>query len=438
MCHGHGTSMTRCSSEEFDPKEYDKNVADSGDGKEYVEYDFDNPENDSLSDMVKTGEEEIHLDGSETVDDPFVQTPDKQYSKGEMQLSIYVNAVNVVNQNEPPSSEKVVRQLVRKRFVGKALVDSYTVQPPTNVPSAFLKVDMKRLKRKARMLQIQNRRNSFDDDVGDDDPDLKLLSLEEWESTKLKNKRNKKEPITQSQIALKEIPLVEFHKEIGWLSDIHLDAWFELVWSFRPTDADWAIASSYFCGFVMRGDIPGWVCNGVRCKSLENAFNMRSINSLTRIVRRVHITMLVEYCRDLLQRWYCEKRHKYEEAPENELCDWAAAKVYDKMLKSANWTVRPIDHLKLFQVFNKLEVHQVDLVGVSMQVVAIGNFPDYRTVMLCAVCEFKFDYYNLWASRGLRTTTLKRTFQELVYSVKDPKMLACLQIELQFVNYRLL
>nr|GEW37707.1 hypothetical protein [Tanacetum cinerariifolium] len=52
-------------------------------------------------------------------------------------------------------------------------------------------------------------------------------------------------------------------KEGVWLSDRHLDAWFELMWSFRPTDADYAISNSYFCGFIMRGDIPGWVCNGV-------------------------------------------------------------------------------------------------------------------------------------------------------------------------------
>ncbi|GJW35554.1 hypothetical protein Tco_0058474 [Tanacetum coccineum] len=51
---------------------------------EYAEFDFDNPENDSLSVMVKTEEEEIHLDGLETVDDPFVQTPDKQNYEGEM------------------------------------------------------------------------------------------------------------------------------------------------------------------------------------------------------------------------------------------------------------------------------------------------------------------------------------------------------------------
>ncbi|GJU87703.1 ulp1 protease family, C-terminal catalytic domain-containing protein [Tanacetum coccineum] len=95
-------------------------------------------------------------------------------------MSMYVNEVNVVNENQPPSSEKVVGQLIRKRFVGKALVEPYTVQPPTTAPSAFLKVDRKRLKRKARLLQIQNTRISFDDDVGDDDPDFKVLSLEEW------------------------------------------------------------------------------------------------------------------------------------------------------------------------------------------------------------------------------------------------------------------
>nr|GEX96342.1 phospholipase-like protein [Tanacetum cinerariifolium] len=91
------------------------------------------------------------------------------------EMSMYVNEVNVVNQNQPLSSEKVVGQLTRNRFVRKALVEPYTVQSPTTAPSAFLKVERKRLKRKARMLQIQNTQISFDDDVGDDDPDFKVL-----------------------------------------------------------------------------------------------------------------------------------------------------------------------------------------------------------------------------------------------------------------------
>nr|GEX72476.1 transposase, MuDR, MULE transposase domain protein [Tanacetum cinerariifolium] len=95
-------------------------------------------------------------------------------------MSMYVNDVNVVNENKSPSSEKVVGQLIRKRFIGKALVEPYTMQPPTTALSSFLKVNKKRLKRKARLLEIQNTKISFDDVVGDDDPDFKVLSLEEW------------------------------------------------------------------------------------------------------------------------------------------------------------------------------------------------------------------------------------------------------------------
>ncbi|GJY32989.1 phospholipase-like protein [Tanacetum coccineum] len=198
-------------------------------------------------------------------------------------MSMYVNEVNVVNQNQPPSSEKVVRQLMRKRFVGKDLVEPYTMQPPTTAPFAFFKVDRKRLKRKARMLQIQNTHISFDDDVGDDDPDFKVLSLEEWESTKLKKKRNKKEPIRQSQIALKEIPLVEFHEDLSRAlysrrTKVKLPECIDMVYALGNETSPWGnndifVYRSFWLNLLGlkeggwlsdRGDIPGWVCNGVR------------------------------------------------------------------------------------------------------------------------------------------------------------------------------
>nr|GEV15672.1 hypothetical protein [Tanacetum cinerariifolium] len=361
-----------------DPKEYSSSsMTQLLQAADYAEFDFDSPENDSLSVMVKTGEEEIYLDGLETVDDPFVQTPDKQNYE---EMSMYVNEVNVVNENQPPSSEKVVEQLIRKR---------------------------KRLKRKARLLQIQNTRISFDDDVGDDDPDFKVLSLKEWIRSFLRYMRPliiideahlKGNYLRTNLLAVgmdgnnQIIPLAtcvsqgetgeswawflsKLKEQIGEppnlciISDRHA-AIIQACKAYTTEDFDKAISE-------LRAHRPEVVrkleeesfekwsrayCPRIRYNYMTSN-NVESINSLTRIVRRVPITMLVEYCRDLLQMWYCEKRHKYEEAPENELCDWAAAKVYDRMLKSANWTVRPIDHLKLFQLFNKLEVHQVDLVA---------------------------------------------------------------------------
>ncbi|GKA65638.1 transposase, MuDR, MULE transposase domain protein, partial [Tanacetum coccineum] len=158
------------------------------------------------------------------------------------------------------------------------------------------------------------------------------------------------------------------------------------------------------------------------CYNYMTSNSLESINSLTRIVRRVLITMLVEYFRDLLQRWYCEKRHKYEEAPENELCDWAAAKVYDRMLKSANWTVRPIDHLKLFQVFNKLEVHQVYLVAFqcSCRKWQLSGLPCGHVYAVCRVSGLT--NCNLWAKPWFKKKTLKSAYQEMVYPLKDLKM----------------
>nr|GFA36299.1 phospholipase-like protein [Tanacetum cinerariifolium] len=154
---------------------------------------------------------------------------------------MYVNEVNVVNENEPPSSVKVVGQLLRKRFVGKALVKPYTMQPPTTAPSVFVKVDRKRRKRKERVLEIKNIRISFDDDdvddVADDEPDICFISLEEWNLSRAPYSRRTK---------------------------VKLPECIDTVYALGQKDADWAIASSNLCSFVMCGDIPGWVCNGVR------------------------------------------------------------------------------------------------------------------------------------------------------------------------------
>nr|GEV32702.1 transposase, MuDR, MULE transposase domain protein [Tanacetum cinerariifolium] len=595
--HGESTK-NEVVSEEIDPKEYDKNVHESGDGKdrfvfttnfhmtpmtqlieasvpeqtssqmlaytlEYTGFNFDNTENDSLSDMVKTGEEEIHLDRLEKVDDPFVQTPVNQNSE---EISMYVNEVNVVNENEPPSSVKVVGQLLRKRFVGKAIVEPYIVQPPTTAPSIFVKVDRKRHKIKARMpkdvdwsiassylcsfvmrgdipgwvcngvrypvnwadveqvffsinkpnehyylgvLHIRTGVITFlyykcglevfevkdEDDVqyfvskvcGQSEIVQKLCvrKIKEHKQVKLDvlhgndfdlnmslfpNDYNNQTAIllkwqfntfidmpipppppqpyikkshveyngisvgivlnVSNQIANETYTLVRLRMVIRSLKylgtnllAVGMDGNNQILplatgVSRGETDESWTwfltklkeqigeppnlciisdrhvvIIQSYgkkLCGILckackayttedfdkaiskLRGHRPiavtkleeACIEKWSRAYCPTSRYNymtsnsIESINSLTMIVHIVPITMLVEYCRDLLQRWYCKKRHKYKEASENVLSDWVIAKVYDRMLKSADWTVRTIDQLKLFQVINKREPTQ--------------------------------------------------------------------------------
>ncbi|GKA36126.1 hypothetical protein Tco_0722617 [Tanacetum coccineum] len=118
----------------------------------------------------------------------------------------------------------------------------------------------KRKKKAAKRLQSRKTRFLFDAD-GDDDHD---------ENNQSNKTRKRKDAIPLSEIAKSEFPLVEYY-EVTTMGDetTHLLAWdnydIEVDQSFWPADADWAIASSYFCDFVMRKSyIPEWVCNGVR------------------------------------------------------------------------------------------------------------------------------------------------------------------------------
>ncbi|PWA89680.1 transposase, MuDR, MULE transposase domain protein [Artemisia annua] len=89
--------------------------------------------------------------------------------------------------------------------------------------------------------------------------------------------------------------------------------------------------------------------------------SVESINSLTREVRRVPITMLMDWYRQLLQRWYFERRSKYEDALDEEVSDWATAKIYDRIIKSVNWTVKDIHKMNKYEVKDNRRGHIVDL-----------------------------------------------------------------------------
>nr|GEW45820.1 uncharacterized mitochondrial protein AtMg00810-like [Tanacetum cinerariifolium] len=264
--HGE-SSKNEALSEEIDPKEYDKNVHESGDGNvseseiinvltgevscdKYVGGFYDGESSKLYYTDHKEPEKKRFICMGEIVDDPFVQTPVKQNSEG---ISMYVNEVNVVNENEPPSFVKVIGQLLRERFIGKALVEPYTVQPPTTVPFVFVKVDRKRRKRKATIAPYNRRTKvKFPECI------YTVYALGDETSHRFPWGNNDIDVYRSFWLNLLGL------NDGGWLSDRHLDAWFELMREFRPKDADWAIASSYLCSFVMRRDIPGWVCNGVR------------------------------------------------------------------------------------------------------------------------------------------------------------------------------
>ncbi|GJX54965.1 transposase, MuDR, MULE transposase domain protein, partial [Tanacetum coccineum] len=56
--------------------------------------------------------------------------------------------------------------------------------------------------------------------------------------------------------------------------------------------------------------------------------NIESTNALTKDVRKIPITSMMDWFRDLLQKWYYERRQKYEcNSPDEELTSWATANI---------------------------------------------------------------------------------------------------------------
>nr|GEU91705.1 hypothetical protein [Tanacetum cinerariifolium] len=85
--------------------------------------------------------------------------------------------------------------------------------------------------------------------------------------------------------------------------------------------------------------------------------NVESINNLSRHVRKTPMTMLIEWYKALLEKWYYSSVHT--------LSDWATHIVMDRMQKSVNWKVYRIHQGKVYQVNDRRKVHRVYLTTCS-------------------------------------------------------------------------
>ncbi|GKB27162.1 transposase, MuDR, MULE transposase domain protein [Tanacetum coccineum] len=148
--------------------------------------------------------------------------------------------------------------------------------------------------------------------------------------------------------------------------------------------------------------------------------SVESINSLTKHVRKVPITMLMEYYRELIQRWYFERRFNNEdEPPVDELSRWAVAKVGKRNRKSANWIVTGIEHMQMYHVKDHKAVHFVDL-SLGECTCRKWQLSGLPCGHVCDVSrELNMTNSNRWAKAWFSRRTLKATYQQLVYPLPD-------------------
>nr|GEW90968.1 transposase, MuDR, MULE transposase domain protein [Tanacetum cinerariifolium] len=75
--------------------------------------------------------------------------------------------------------------------------------------------------------------------------------------------------------------------------------------------------------------------------------SVESVNALTKDMQKLPVMMLMDWFRDLRQKWYYERRVKHQDAPNDELTEWATTKVKRRMLKNANWMVKGVHENKV-------------------------------------------------------------------------------------------
>ncbi|GJW63266.1 transposase, MuDR, MULE transposase domain protein [Tanacetum coccineum] len=162
-----------------------------------------------------------------------------------------------------------------------------------------------------------------------------------------------------------------------------------------------------------------------RAKCTGNRYNymtsnsVESINALTKTVRKIPITSLMDWFRQLLQDWYYERRQKYEDTQDDELTPWASAKIKYRYLKSSNWSVRGILKNELYQVRDNQGIHTVNLQKgeCTCRRWQISGLPCGH---VCAVARVEgLTSVNNLAKPWFLIKTIKATYAGLFFPVTD-------------------
>ncbi|GJZ46476.1 transposase, MuDR, MULE transposase domain protein [Tanacetum coccineum] len=162
-----------------------------------------------------------------------------------------------------------------------------------------------------------------------------------------------------------------------------------------------------------------------RAKCLANRYNYmtsnsaESVNALTKEVRKIPITALIDWYRDHLRKWYYERREKQEDLQDKELTPWASAKIRYRMLKSSNWCVNGVLRYNIYEVRDNKMIHMVYLEKgeCTCRRWQLSGLPCGHVYAIARV-EALTNVNNL-AKLWFLNSTIKATYEGIIYPIKD-------------------
>lgn len=107
------------------------------------------------------------------------------------------------------------------------------------------------------------------------------------------------------------------------------------------------------------------------------------------------------------------------DAVEGELSDWAAAKVYDRMLKSANWIVNGIEHGEVYQVYDNYRTHIVRITegSCTCRKWQLSGLPCGHAIAVGK--DLGLSDCSQMARHWFKKTTLKATYDPLIFPIGE-------------------
>ncbi|PWA53599.1 ulp1 protease family, C-terminal catalytic domain-containing protein [Artemisia annua] len=237
---------------------------------EEVSDDLSKPSQEPDAEVEKKSEPAANVDEVICID-VDVETDDLQLPNtfsGDVSVVLVNNVRSIFNANK------------RKRKTGK-----YNNSPYTNLPDTTPRAIRRSLRNKYQKIS-PTKPLVFDQNLVDQNLELPpfepfIENLERGPKAK-RNVVNVPEPIQNFVDTKMEITFtfpwggedtfadVRFWKCLlgmddcssGWLRDEHIDVWVDLMWTFRPPDADWAMAGAFFCPCVMDNMLRPYWANG--------------------------------------------------------------------------------------------------------------------------------------------------------------------------------
>nr|KAJ0219153.1 hypothetical protein LSAT_V11C300148450 [Lactuca sativa] len=159
-------------------------------------------------------------------------------------------------------------------------------------------------------------------------------------------------------------------------------------------------------------------CFHVVWYNIMTSYSVESINALSRDARKLPITMLIDFFRATMQRWWCQRR-KGRAKSKKDITEYAEKVIDTRINKSSAYRVYQIDQSR-YEVANQMKN---GIVNFESRCFTCGKRKSSNIPCSHAMSEFnelRYQHCNTWVSSYFTIETYRSTYREVVFPMLLP------------------